>query len=295
MPTAKEILYPWALTTQQRLKDLIDPSLGSQFDPLLIRLANAVTDFVKAQTNGRDFQLKQHIEVSSVTGALQKTIIVRQRPIFYKILQGSVSQGGSTLTLASGYDTGGIAAGMAVISLDSPLGPGGAPLPYSPTQPTVSSIVAGTSITITIPFTGTSSTATIAVVGVTGFFYRAGVVSNPSWTPFIPDQFEVVDDGRAGIIRVYGVLPRLYNNMIQTRYWGGYLIDFDNFGNTAYHDLPADLTRCAENIAVKWFKRRDWAGKQSQTLEGSTISFRDKLDYEDLEVLNFYKRVPPIM
>src|ERR1700742_2906448 len=37
------------------------------------------------------------------------------------------------------------------------------------------------------------------VSALTSFQYRAGTPTNPSWTDFIPDQYELVDDGTTGI------------------------------------------------------------------------------------------------
>src|SRR5205085_1934651 len=68
------------------------------------------------------------------------------------------------------------------------------------------------------------------VFWITNFQYRAGTPSNPSWTSFIADQYELVDPRTdpisgtvwypSGEIRVYGVLPRIYNNMIRVSYVG---------------------------------------------------------------------------
>src|SRR5882757_208087 len=43
---------------------------------------------------------------------------------------------------------------------------------------------------------------------LTSFQWRAGTVTNPNWTDFTPDQYELVEEGTAGLIRVYGPMPR---------------------------------------------------------------------------------------
>ena len=142
-------------------------------------------------------------------------------------------------------------------------------------------------------------------VHLTDFSWRAGTPSNPSWTEFIPDQYELVDphpiptnpDAGAiwypsGIVRVYGVLPRIYSNMIRATYYGGYPVNWTNAGDQQTHLLPDDLTATAENLVVRRFKRRMLAGQSSMTLEGATTSgWRNVLDVEDAAVLGQYRQL----
>jgi len=88
---------------------------------------------------------------------------------------------------------------------------------------------------------------------------------------------------KAGIVRVYGVLPRIYNNMIRASYVAGYPVDWANAGDHNTHWLPADLTSTAENVIVRRFTRRQLAGKSAQSLEGANITWRNELDAEDPE------------
>ena len=123
------------------------------------------------------------------------------------------------------------------------------------------------------------------VTSITSFQYRAGTVSNPNWTSFITDQWEYKnpqprpDDtdgtkmwGPSGIIRVYGVLPRLMDNMIRVTYTSGYMVDWDNEGDPTKHWLPADLTQLCDDLVVRWWKRRELAGKTGETLEGQSVT-----------------------
>ena len=145
------------------------------------------------------------------------------------------------------------------------------------------------------------------VTAISSFQYRAGTVSNPSWTSFITDQWEYKnpqprpDDtngtllwGPAGIIRVYGVLPRLMDNMIRISYTAGYMVDWYNEGmgnNPVTHWLPADLSQLADDLIVRWWKRRELAGQSGQTLEGQAVTgWRDAMDGDDINVINRYMR-----
>ena len=129
------------------------------------------------------------------------------------------------------------------------------------------------------------------VSALTSFQWRAGTPSNPNWTDFITDQFELEEDGTSGIVRVYGVMPRLYSNMLRVTYTAGYPVDWPNAGSTATHRLPADLTNLCENLVVRIFKRRQIDGKASENIQGATVTWRDKLDAFDLNVIANYRRV----
>lgn len=133
------------------------------------------------------------------------------------------------------------------------------------------------------------------VTALTSFQWRAGTPSNPNWTDFITDQYELEEDGTSGIIRVYGVMPRLYSNMLRATYAAGYPVDWQNAGNytgtTLTHLLPADLTNTAENLVIRVFKRLPLAGKASESIQGGTISWRDALDSLDQDVITHYCRV----
>lgn len=125
---------------------------------------------------------------------------------------------------------------------------------------------------------------------LTSFQYRAGTVSNPSWTSFIADDYELLESGKSGIIKVYGGLPK-GTNSVRATYDAGYLIDFVNFGS-ATHTLPADITDLAERLIVKLFKKRESEGKQSESYEGGNVAWKELLDEVDKEIINRYKRLP---
>jgi hypothetical protein len=140
------------------------------------------------------------------------------------------------------------------------------------------------------------------VFSISSFQWRAGTPTNPAWTDFIADQYELVDPRTdpisgtvwypSGEIRVYGVLPRIYSNMIRVSYVAGYPVNWANPEDHNTHWLPGDITSVCENLVVRRFKRRMLAGQSSMTIEGATVSgWRNTLDAEDLDVLGQYRQL----
>lgn len=140
------------------------------------------------------------------------------------------------------------------------------------------------------------------VYSISSFQWRAGTPTSPNWTDFIADQYELIDPRTdpitglvwypSGTIRVYGVLPRIYNNMIRATYVGGYPVNWSNPEDHNTHQLPGDITSVCENLVVRRFKRRQLAGQSSQTLEGATTAgWRNVLDVEDEMVMGQYKQL----
>ncbi len=132
------------------------------------------------------------------------------------------------------------------------------------------------------------------VTALSAFEYRAGSPSNPSWTAFLPDQFELVEDGASGLVRVYGALgPFFYSgtNAIRATYTAGYLFDWSNFGS-ATHTLPADLTDLCERMVVRWWKKREHEGKRSEGIKDSSVTWSDLIEPQDADVIARYSRLP---
>lgn len=137
------------------------------------------------------------------------------------------------------------------------------------------------------------------VFSISSFQWRAGTPTNPQWTDFVADQYELIDPRTdppsgtvwypSGMVRVYGVLPRLYSNMIRASYVAGYPVNWANAEDRSTHWLPGDITNVCENLVVRRFKRRQLAGQSSQALEGATTSWRSEIDAEDLDVLGQYR------
>lgn len=131
------------------------------------------------------------------------------------------------------------------------------------------------------------------IVSVAKLEYRAGTPGTPNWTQLGADFWEIVEDGASGMIRLYpGFAPMLYTqtNALRATYTAGYLIDFDNFGDPSKHNLPADLSDFSERLIVRWWKRRESGGKQSESLQNSSITWKDLLDGEDVDTLARYTK-----
>lgn len=278
-------LLPYALTTLQRIKDrLFDVNTTgtqpTQFDNVLTRMINGVTDWVERECNGRRFVLTRYTnEIYSASTAKMKRLVLRQAPVTFLTVTGTTTQGSATI--ASISDTTAMVVGMPIQGDSIPSG-------------ATIAAVGNTSITISAAASASNSGAYLQANGIIDFQYRAGPPSNPSWTDFINDQYELVNDGRAGVIRIYGSLPDFYSNMARVTYYAGYPVDWANAGNYTSHKLPMDLSDMVENVVVRRFKRRVLAGMASQGLEGASTSWRDELDSEDLAVIGHHRRAPTI-
>lgn len=279
-------LLPYALTTLQRVKDRIfdTNTTGTQpdtFDNVLTRMINGVTDWFERECGGRRFvQTRYTNEIYSATSPRMKRLVLRQSPVTFLTVTGDTTL--SSATIASISNTTGMVVGMPIAGDGIPSGA------------TIAAI-GNTSITLSSAATATGSTSYFQVNGIISFQYRAGPPSNPNWTDFITDQFELVNDGKAGVLRIYGSLPDFYSNMARVTYYAGYPVDWANAGNYSTHMLPADISDMVENVVVRRFKRRLLAGKMSEGLEGATTSWRDELDSEDKDVIGHYRRAPAIL
>jgi hypothetical protein len=287
MPTVQEKVYPYSLTTLERFKEREQITLNDN-DRLLTRIINSATDFIERQcgksglerypNDGHFVQKTYTNEVYSVRGTKQEYLLLRNSPVAYLIVTGNLTQGSATVTVAP-YT--GIVAGMPLYNIQG----------LFPQGTTVASVGSNGAITMSQPAQVTLSNASFEISGLISFQWRAGTPSNPAWTNFITDQFELDQQGYSGIIRVYGVMPRIYNNMLRATYVAGYPVDWQNAGNGSTHQLPADLTNTCDNIVERIFKRLKTAGKSGEGITGATISWKDDLDAMDKQVITNYKRV----
>lgn len=129
------------------------------------------------------------------------------------------------------------------------------------------------------------------ISALTTLEYAVGTPSNKNWTEYNVDDFELIEDGRNGLVRVYASIP-FGVNTIRATYTAGYLVDWNNFGSST-HTLPADLTDLAERIVTRIFKRRELEGRTSETLEGNSVNYAQDFDKVDYQVINSYKRLTP--
>lgn len=129
------------------------------------------------------------------------------------------------------------------------------------------------------------------VVSLTSLEYRLGTVGSPAWTPYLADDYELINDGKSGLVRVYGGIYR-GSNSIRATYTAGYKIAFDTPTNTALHNLPFDLTDLAERLITKRLKKRDHEGKLNESFDGGTLTWDVFIDASDREIVNRYTRLP---
>lgn len=274
-----EQTLPYALTSLERVKERMNIETDDN-DPVLVRMINSATDFIEKECGARRFlQTKYVNEVYSSYGAKHKYVQLRQAPIFYLNITGAVTAGSNQITGCSSVQ--GIQVGMPIIGDGTPPG----------IQTTVTAIT-GTTLTISNNAVATAAVGGFTIHGLLSLQYRAGTPTSPSWIAFIPDQYELTGDGRTGLIRVYGWLPTIYENMIRATYIAGYPIYFPNAGDNATHQLPTQLSDLCESLVVRRFTRKDLAGKSAQIFQGSNISWRNDLDQDDLDIIDQFKRIP---
>lgn len=286
MPTTEKV-YPYSLTTLQRCKDRLDIIIDDK-DAVLTRMINAATDYIEREcgktglemypNDGHFVQKTYTNEVYTAQGRKQERLVLRNAPVIYLIVTGNLTQGSAVVTNVA--PSTGIVANMPLYAIQG-LFP----------QGTIVSSVSGTSVTMSQPASVTQNGAVFEISGLISFQWRSGTPSNPNWISFIQDQFELDQQGHSGIIRVYGSIPGLYNNMIRATYVAGYPVDWQNAGNGSTHQLPSDLTGACENLVTRLYKRRPLDGKASEAIQGATTSWRDALDGFDRNIITNYRRV----
>jgi Phage gp6-like head-tail connector protein len=284
-----ESISPYALTTLARVKDRLGIS-DTSFDSLITRFINAVTDGIertcgksgpeKYPNDGHFIQKTYTNEVYSVRGQRQQHLVLRNAPVAFAFLTGNTTYNSASVTNCS--TTAGLVVGMPIVGAGISSGT------------TIAAIPNSTTITLSQVAGATQTAVYLEASGLMSFQWRAGTPSTPSWTAFIPDQFEIEEQGASGIIRVYGVMPRLYSNMLRVTYSAGYPVDWDNAGDGTTHRLPADLTNTCENVVVRLYKRRLLDGKASEAIQGATTAWRNELDADDQNVIERYIRVGTI-
>ncbi len=285
MPNQEKV-YPYALTTLARVKDALSLS-DNVWDSVLSRYINATTDYIerscgktgleKYPNDGHFVQKTYTREVYSVRGARQDKLVLKNAPVFYAVTTGNVTASSPTVTNIP--STAGMAVGMPVLAQG-----------IVPQNTTIATVNSATQITLSLPASITQTGALLEISGLIAFEWRAGTPSNPNWTAFIQDQFELEEQGYSGILRVYGHMPYIYSNMLRATYLAGYPVDWQNAGNATTHRLPTDLTETCDNIVTRLFKRRELAGQASNSFNGATIAWRNALDDFDLQTIAKYTR-----
>jgi hypothetical protein len=285
---------PYALTTLQRVKDLLfDPNLTVSLTGA--SLTNNSTDVTGITVpTGKTIRVGQVITGTYIPVGTTITAVVSATEI--TLSQAATStQTGQTLTVTdqpTAYD--GVLVRMinyATNYINNQCGR------FSFVQQTYTDEV----YSIESPRQSFLMLRNTPVFSISNFQWRAGTPSNPNWTDFIADQYELVNPRTdpvsglvwypSGMVRVYGVLPRLYNNMIRATYTGGYPVNWNNPEDHNTHWLPGDITSVCENLVVRRFKRRGLAGKSSERVGDATETWRNTLDQEDLDILGQYRDI----
>lgn len=194
----------YALTTLQRCKDRLDITIPDK-DGVLIRMINSVTDFIEREcgkTGPESFPNDGHFvqktytnEVYTARGKRQERLVLRNSPVTYLIVTGNLTAGSANVTV-SPYT--GIAVGMQLYNIQG----------LFPQGTYISSVGSNGAVTMSQPASVTMTGAVFEISGLISFQWRAGTPSNPNWTSFITDQYELDQMGRSGIIRVYAHSPR---------------------------------------------------------------------------------------
>ncbi|SRR5258708_1948778 len=208
----QESVYPYALTTLERVKDRLGIT-NTNSDAVLTRLINGMTDFIEKQCGGRRFLQSTYAnELYSVYSPRAEYVVLKQAPV------ASISS-----------------------------------FQFSVSQPPTSSKV---------------------------------------WQDFLAVNWELLEDGKSGIIRVYRSLFKGIN-VARCSYVAGYLIDWPNAGNGTTHTLPADLTDLCERLVSIEYKRRNSEGKDREGMQQSIIIWsKDLFSGQDMEIINSYNRLP---
>jgi hypothetical protein len=287
-------LSPYALTTLQRVKDLLfDPNLTISLSGASLTASSTNVTGLTVQT-GKTVRVGQTIMGTGIPNGTTIAAIISATQI--TLSQASTQTNtGQTLTVVdqpTAFDSVLVRLINAITN-------------YINNECGRASFVQKTYVNDTYSIDSARKDRLILrntpVFSISSFQWRAGTPSNPSWTDFIADQYELVDPRTdpasglvwypSGMVRVYGALPTLTSNMIRASYVGGYPVNWSNPEDHNTHWLPGDITNVCENLVVRRFLRRQLAGKSSQALEGATHQWRNSLDQEDQDVLGQYRDV----
>src|ERR1039458_7578606 len=183
--TTKEQVYPYSLTTLQRVKDRLEITIDDK-DAVLTRMINAATDYIEREcgktglemypNDGHFMQKKYLNEVYTAQGRKQERLVLRNAPVTYLIVSGNLTQGSAVVSNVT--PSTGIATGMPLYAIQG-LFP----------QGTTVSTVSGSSVTMSQPASVTQNAAVFEISGLISFQWRSGTPSNPNWTDFIQDQY----------------------------------------------------------------------------------------------------------
>jgi len=294
MPTIQQQAPWYALTTKARIRARLKLN-DDGFDDLLVKYITGATDQIESEcglpgmerypNDGHFLQKKYNREQYTIRGLNVQRMVLRNHPILWYTVTATLTQGNPTITLPAGQCVG-LAAGMPLYDITGKW-------PQGTVVQSVSYVVGSGAPTGTVTMSNGASTSgsqNFEICGVIAFEWKSGPPSNPTWTPFITDQWEVEDQGAAGIVRVYGAMPTIYSNMLRLTYVAGFPHDWQNAGNAGTHRVPGDLSELCEDLVVRAFKRKDFAGKVSEGMQGAQTAWRDLFDAKDQLTIDRYRR-----
>jgi hypothetical protein len=288
-----EQVSPFALTTLQRVKDLL-------FDPNLTITVTGTTANASPTVTSASFQAGKTVRVGQVisgTGIPSGTTVLAFTSNSLTLSQNATADGtGVSLAIIDQPVAFDAVLTRMINSVSNYIGNEcGRPTGF------VQQTYVNDTYSIDTPRQSFLVLRNTPVFSLTSLQWRAGTPTNPSWTDFIADQYELVNPRTdpitgqvwypSGMVRIYGVLPRIYSNMIRATYVAGYPVNWANAGDHNTHLLPDDLTAMAENLTVRRFKKRQLGGKSAEGLSGATETWRNEIDAEDIDVINQYKDV----
>lgn len=125
------------------------------------------------------------------------------------------------------------------------------------------------------------------VTALTSIEYRAGTVSNPSWTAYLADDYELINES-TGVVYIYAGT----HSRIRITYTAGYKIDFDNVADSTQHTLPIPIAEVVELIVVRRFRKRESEGKKTEGFEDASTTWDEPITKFERAMLAPYKRIP---
>lgn len=130
----------------------------------------------------------------------------------------------------------------------------------------------------------------LPVTAVSAVYIRGGSIDSPVWTALSPSTY-FADYLAEGMLRFVGPLPKNGRHLIAVDYTAGFLIDFTKQLDTAYHNLPFDLTNLATELVIKNINLGPAAGLKSEQVEGQKQDYDFNLTQQQLAIVGQYSKV----
>ena len=223
------------------------------------------TDFIEREcgktglesypNDGHFIQKTYTNEVYTAQGRKQERLVLRNAPVTYLTVTGNLTANRGCANVTSPIY--GHRCRNAALRHSRTI-PAGNDRPLSPG--------ATSALTMSQPASVSQTGAVFEISGLISFQWRSGTPSNPNWTSFIQDQFELDQQGRSGIIRVYGSIPGLYNNMIRATYVAGFPANLAERRRRRDASASRPISRTSAKISSSAYSNAaNSTGKQART------------------------------